>query len=81
MSYILNCYRDSNNDNSNEFSIVVVNSKGKYIGLIVDRFEYIKEMVVKHIIGIDGKFKEATIIGDGTPIIILDIAQLINNNY
>jgi two-component system chemotaxis sensor kinase CheA len=81
MSYILNCYRDSNNDNSNEFSIVVVNSKGKYIGLIVDRFEYIKEMVVKHIIGIDGKFKEATIIGDGTPILILDIAQLINNNY
>jgi chemotaxis protein histidine kinase CheA len=38
-----------------------------------------KEVVVKHIIGIDGRFREATIAGDGIPILILDIVQLINN--
>ena len=77
LAYLLKMNANSR-DNCRDVSIVIVNSKGRQIGLVVDDFEYMKEVVVKHIIGIDGRFREATIAGDGTPILILDIAQLIN---
>ncbi len=67
----------SNNDHNNSNNIVIVNSKGKSIGFIVDSFEYMKEIVVKRIAGLNGRFVDATIAPDGSAVLILDIGQLI----
>ncbi|MEM4344673.1 MAG: chemotaxis protein CheW, partial [Candidatus Nitrosocaldus sp.] len=60
-------------------NIVIVNSKDKSIGFIVDSFEYMKEIVVKRVVGLNGRFVDATIAPDGSAVLILDIAQLIRN--
>ncbi|MEM4340037.1 MAG: chemotaxis protein CheA [Candidatus Nitrosocaldus sp.] len=81
MAYLLgiNGYSDNNDDNNNCSNIVIVNSKDKSIGFIVDSFEYMKEIVVKRVVGLNGRFVDATIAPDGSAVLILDIAQLIRN--
>ncbi|MEM1942100.1 MAG: chemotaxis protein CheA [Candidatus Nitrosocaldus sp.] len=81
MAYLLgiNGYSDNNDDDNNCSNIVIVNSKDKSIGFIVDSFEYMKEIVVKRVVGLNGRFVDATIAPDGSAVLILDIAQLIRN--
>ncbi|MEM2919688.1 MAG: chemotaxis protein CheA [Candidatus Nitrosocaldus sp.] len=81
MAYLLgiNGYSDNDDDNNNCSNIVIVNSKDKSIGFIVDSFEYMKEIVVKRVVGLNGRFVDATIAPDGSAVLILDIAQLIRN--
>ncbi|MCS7142056.1 MAG: chemotaxis protein CheA [Candidatus Nitrosocaldus sp.] len=67
----------SGNGNDSSSSIVIVNNKGKSIGFIVDSFEYMKEIVVKRVAGLNGRFVDATIASDGSAVLILDIAQLV----
>ncbi|MEO9365357.1 MULTISPECIES: chemotaxis protein CheA [Candidatus Nitrosocaldus] len=67
---------NSSNDSS---SIVIVNSKGKSIGFVVDSFEYMKEVVVKRVVGLNGRFVDATIASDGSAVLILDISQLVRS--
>ncbi|GIU70567.1 MAG: hypothetical protein KatS3mg003_0046 [Candidatus Nitrosocaldaceae archaeon] len=63
----------------NKLSIVVVDKNGKQVGLIVDSFEYKQDIVIKHISNIDKqlKFPDATIAADGTPLLILDPAIIL----
>ncbi|MEM0364598.1 MAG: chemotaxis protein CheA [Candidatus Nitrosocaldus sp.] len=83
MAYMLgvNGYSDDNGDGNacsdSYSSIVIVNNKGKSIGFIVDGFEYMKEVVVKRVVGLNGRFVDATIAADGSAVLILDIAQLV----
>ncbi|MEM4418410.1 MAG: chemotaxis protein CheA [Candidatus Nitrosocaldus sp.] len=81
MAYLLgiNGYSGNNDDDNNCSNIVIVNSKDKSIGFIVDSFEYMKEIVVKRVVGLNGRFVDATIAPDGSAVLILDIAQLIRN--
>lgn len=81
MAYLLgiNGYSDNDDDDNNCSNIVIVNSKDKSIGFIVDSFEYMKEIVVKRVVGLNGRFVDATIAPDGSAVLILDIAQLIRN--
>ena len=63
-----------------EYNIIEVEAKGKKVGLIVDETIRNQEIVVKRL----GKplenlkgYSGATILGDGTVILLLDIANLI----
>ncbi len=74
MSYLLGI---NGRSNDNEYNIVIVDINGRNIGLVVDRFEYMKEVVVKRIVGADGGFTEATIPSDGVPVLIVDVTKLL----
>ncbi len=76
MSYLVGINSISNG-NCSEYNIVVVDINGRHVGLVVDRFEYMKEVVVKRIVGADGMFTETTIPSDGTPVLIVDVTKLL----
>lgn len=76
MSYLVGI-NSINNGNCSEYNIVVVDINGRHVGLVVDRFEYMKEVVVKRIVGADGGFTEATIPSDGAPVLIVDVTKLL----
>lgn len=66
--------------NGNSNSVIVVNVEGKDMGIIVESYFGQQEIIVKSLGGILGdlpQFAGVTILGDGKPALILDVANII----